>query len=148
MNTDGELHWGPDPALTPLGEDQARDACLKWKELIQSDDPPPLPTRLFSSPFVRSAHTLQLTYEDILWPQESAQKKGSNNDRPLILESLRENFSDRHTCDERSPRSIVQQRWAPLEWAIDPSMPERDELLAVRVLCVAVPFITDWLITE
>lgn len=55
---------GPDPVLTPLGESQARSANTGWK--VQIKDGVPLPQALYSSPLRRAAHTLEITWSDIL----------------------------------------------------------------------------------
>lgn len=72
--------WGPDPLLTPLGVKQALAVNSAWKEQLEDDVP--LPQRLYSSPLIRSAATLNLTWSDILIYKE----KGVT---PLIREHLR-----------------------------------------------------------
>lgn len=80
LNGDGNLVWGPDPALTALGENQAKDVNATWKKEMK--DSIPLPTSFYSSPFQRASNTLQITWEDIQL------KDGQNI--PLIMEDLRE----------------------------------------------------------
>lgn len=119
LTGDGELIWGPDPSLTSVGEGQARDARRIWNNLLSegAPDPPPLPGAYFSSPMIRSAKTLYLTFE------------GRTPAKPfVILESIREDFKDRHTCDERSKRSDVAAEWEPKGWIIDSKMEEEDTL--------------------
>lgn len=60
---DGELAWGPDALLTPLGEGQAAAANAGWKEQLK--DGAPLPQSFYSSPLRRSASTLNITWHDI-----------------------------------------------------------------------------------
>jgi broad specificity phosphatase PhoE len=126
--------WGPDPSLTQVGQGQAKDAAARWSELLRSSDPPPMPTRFFSSPMVRAAETLELTFDGIAWPSPSSSKEdmllAPTEERPRILECLREDFRDRHTCDQRSTRSTVEQRWKPLGWHVDTEMDEQDSLFA------------------
>lgn len=128
--------WGPDPPLTKVGEGQAKDANEKWqKELKNLQDPVPIPTLFFSSPMIRSARTLQLTYDGIVWPATNGQDNKSAispiQTRPHILECLREDFKDRHTCDERSKRSTISASWEPFNWTIDATMDEEDTIFAV-----------------
>ncbi|UZJ54359.1 hypothetical protein CBS101457_003679 [Exobasidium rhododendri] len=119
--------WGPDPPLTEIGEGQARDANLIWKSLLSNasspsspNDPPPFPTLCYSSPLVRSAKTLELTFEGLI-------KKGQGHS-PIILECIRENFKDRHTCDQRSTKSKISEQWQGKGWTIDSAIDEEDTL--------------------
>ena len=127
LTGDGELTWGPDPHLTPVGEGQAREACSMWKALLDSkavSDPPPLPTLFFSSPLIRSAKTLELTFQGLVSKEQGF--------TPTILECVREDFKDRHTCDQRSSRTVISSVWAPLGWHIDAGVDEEDTLFQVR----------------
>jgi broad specificity phosphatase PhoE len=121
LTGDGTLTWGPDPHLTKVGEGQAHEACSIWKSLVKNSDAPPLPTAFFSSPLIRSAKTLELSFEGL---QIKDMKK------PKILECLRENFQDRHTCDQRSSKSIIAKEWDPKGWIVDENMDEEDTLFA------------------
>lgn len=137
LTGDGQSTWGPDPPLTEVGEGQAHDACQKWRTLLQIDDPVPLPTMFFSSPMVRSARTLQLTFDGLVWPAEHAKTDSqltTTEVRPRILECLREDFRDRHTCDQRSKRSAIAARWEPLGWTVDKGMDEEDTIFAVSLV--------------
>lgn len=146
LTTDGELTWAPDPELTGLGAQQAHDVRKAWQDHLGAPDQaerPPLPAAFFASPLARSANTLRLSYEGIAWPTSAegageaaaaqAAAEAASPSRPFILESLRENFADRHTCDQRSRRSDVAKRWEALGWSVDTAMPQDDELFAVRV---------------
>jgi broad specificity phosphatase PhoE len=77
MTTDGHITWGPDPSLTALGEDQARDVNLLLEQ--ERSAGMPMPQAFYVSPLTRACHTLQLAYSTV---------KGS--DSPLIMENLRE----------------------------------------------------------
>lgn len=130
--------WGPDPELTVVGKGQAREAAARWRTaLLRPSDPPPMPTKFFSSPLLRSAQTLQLSFDGIAWPDstdimtaQTAQMVAATKERPTILECLRENFSDRHTCDQRSSRTTIEKRWKPLGWHVDADMDDEDTLFA------------------
>lgn len=116
LNTDGNITWvrprlsshedeeadkyqGPDPLLTPLGEEQAAAANAGWKEQIK--DGAPLPQVFYSSPFRRAASTLDITWRDILL------NKGY---LPVIKEQWRENIG-LHTCDARSNKSVIAETY-------------------------------------
>ncbi|KAL1706571.1 histidine phosphatase superfamily [Schizophyllum commune] len=94
LNGDDEITWGPDPELTSLGKDQARDVNAMWTQEIQAGMP--LPDFLYSSPFTRALDTLRITFGDFL----------GQTPRPLVLENCRE-VSGVHTCDKRRTRSYI-----------------------------------------
>lgn len=60
LNTDGNITWGPDALLTPLGTQQALTMGTAWKN--QSAQGAPLPESFYSSPLSRSSDTLALTW--------------------------------------------------------------------------------------
>ncbi|ORY73408.1 histidine phosphatase superfamily [Leucosporidium creatinivorum] len=115
LEGDGEMVWGPDPLLTPLGEQQARAVNEAWKEEIK--DGVPLPMSLYSSPLSRSARTLEITWEDILIEPRGV--------RPLVREHLRETIG-LHTCDKRSPKSVFAERFPSYKFEVPFS--EHDQL--------------------
>ncbi|KDE09689.1 hypothetical protein MVLG_00093 [Microbotryum lychnidis-dioicae p1A1 Lamole] len=114
LETDGNITWGPDPPLTPLGRQQAEDINTAWKRQVAEGVP--LPERLYSSPFTRAADTLRNTWHDILL------NKGL---KPLILERLRETIGC-HTCDKRSEKTIIRERFPTYD--IEPGFSEHDQL--------------------
>lgn len=57
-----EYTWGPDPDLTELGIEQARDAHKAWKAQLESFDPVPMPQAFYVSPFSRACDTLAITW--------------------------------------------------------------------------------------
>ncbi|THH19716.1 hypothetical protein EW146_g1476 [Bondarzewia mesenterica] len=93
---DDEITWGPDPHLTPLGEEQARNANAAWKAELAAGMP--FPQKHYSSPHRRAMHTLSLTFDEIL--QDSHLK-------PVVVENWREE-SGEHTCDKRRTRSEIE----------------------------------------
>ena len=95
LNGDDDITWGPDPRLTPRGEDQALAVNAAWKRQLL--DNVPLPQTMYSSPLRRSADTLKITWSDILLD------KGV---RPVFKENWRESIG-LHTCDKRSSRSAI-----------------------------------------
>ncbi|KAH9964461.1 phosphoglycerate mutase-like protein [Russula dissimulans] len=94
LDGDDRLTWGPDPRLTPLGEQQARDAHAAWRREI--DHGVPVPQTFYCSPLSRALRTLELTFEGIL----------PTNLKPIILENCREHYG-RHSCDKRSTRQAI-----------------------------------------
>jgi hypothetical protein len=52
---------------------------------------------------------------------------------PTILECVRENFRDRHTCDQRSTRSRIADEWQGKGWKIDSAIEEEDTLFLVSL---------------
>lgn len=124
LNGDGELVWGPDPDLTPLGVSQAQLINDQWKKLLSSsnknDDPPPLPTKLFVSPMTRAMVTLQTTFDGILLGTDSPLQ-------PHVRELWREVIGT-HTCDTRDHVSGKRKRFPG--WDID-SLAEDDPYFLV-----------------
>lgn len=122
---DGNLTWGPDPELTPLGVQQARAIDDEWRRLLVPDnlDQPPVPTRLISSPFRRSAVTLLTAWNHV-------RTKGLLPVTPVIRELWREQIWS-HTCDWRSSKTAIHER-VP-EFDLEQAMTEEDELRHVVV---------------
>ncbi|KAK4057644.1 putative phosphoglycerate mutase pmu1 [Microbotryomycetes sp. JL221] len=108
---DGNITWGPDPLLTPLGLDQAKANNVAWKQQLQ--DGVPLPESLYSSPLSRSAKTLELTWQDVVIEPRRI--------RPLFKERLRETIG-LHTCDRRSDKSVLAKRFPAFDF--EPSFSE------------------------
>ncbi|KLO14287.1 phosphoglycerate mutase [Schizopora paradoxa] len=96
LEGDGEITWGPDPNLTPLGVDQAKEAHKLW-EVETSRFGLPLPARFFCSPLTRALETFTITFEGIV----SSDKKA-----PLVMENCREQYGV-HTCDKRRSASYI-----------------------------------------
>lgn len=137
LTGDGELVWGPDPELTPLGEDQARAINDAWKQqLVEANagkDAAPLPTKLFSSPMKRSSRTLQLSYEGILLPPGTIPKgpNGKQVGPPYVKEDLREQYGNDNTCIARSTKTQIQRNFPRFE--IEPGFSEEDQRFKVRL---------------
>lgn len=101
LGTDGEITWGPDAKLTPLGEMQAAENCHEWRRQLSRGAP--IPTKFYVSPLLRSIKTLQLSWEGIDIPS------------PMVCEKLRETIGV-HLCHQKSPRSVVQKSFSFLQY--------------------------------
>lgn len=64
LDGDGNIVWGPDPDLTPLGVEQARRNNIAWKRQILTKSAP-VPAAFFVSPFTRASDTMIYTWADI-----------------------------------------------------------------------------------
>ncbi|KAG8983388.1 hypothetical protein FRB93_007292 [Tulasnella sp. JGI-2019a] len=115
LNGDGTLVWGPDAELSPVGIDQARAANALWKREIAVGMP--LPTQLYSSPFVRAAKTCKVTFDDLLIANGKV--------KPLIIEMLRE-LMGVYTCDQRGTLSKLRKEYP--EFEIEHGFVEEDVL--------------------
>ncbi|KAJ9128176.1 hypothetical protein QFC24_000468 [Naganishia onofrii] len=78
-NGDGEIVWGPDAELTPLGEKQALTVQEGWKRNLALGAP--MPEVWFCSPLTRTAETMRLSFGDIL-----------EGKTPIFVEAFREIF--------------------------------------------------------
>ncbi|TFK63303.1 phosphoglycerate mutase [Pluteus cervinus] len=114
LNGDGELVWGPDPELTPLGISQAEEVRDVLEEELAAKLH--LPSKLYSSPFTRALNTCQIQWENILI---------SDTNTVSVLEDCRETIGV-HTCDKRRTRSYIESRFEG--FIPEPSMTEEDEL--------------------
>ncbi|KAH8106394.1 phosphoglycerate mutase [Phellopilus nigrolimitatus] len=114
LTGDGEIVWGPDPRLTALGEDQARDANALWKQELQAGIP--LPAKLYCSPMTRALQTCQFTFAGVI---------DFSKRTPLIMENCREIYGV-NTCDQR--RSLSYLRSTFPDFAIEDGFAEEDEL--------------------
>lgn len=112
---DGNMTWGPDPELTPLGRRQAHKINLAWKKEVQAGVP--LPTELYSSPLTRAASTLEITWGDLLLEDGLV--------RPLFVEHLREVIGV-HTCDQRSRKSTIAKNFPSFDF--EAPFSEHDQL--------------------
>ncbi|KAF9226834.1 phosphoglycerate mutase-like protein [Gyrodon lividus] len=98
LNGDGELVWGPDPQLTQLGVQQAKEARLEWEKEGLFDIPSP--EKLYTSPLTRAIRTNQITFDDSLVPGL----------KTTIVENIREH-NGVHTCDKRRKRSEIHEEF-------------------------------------
>ncbi|KAI6152367.1 histidine phosphatase superfamily [Pisolithus tinctorius] len=113
LNGDGELIWGPDPELTPVGEGQADEAHVAWKTELQCGLP--FPEKLYCSPLSRAIRTNQRSFKDL----------NPDGRRTTIVENIREEFGI-HTCDKRRTRTYIHETFP--EYLIEDGFTEEDEL--------------------
>ncbi|EPQ54915.1 phosphoglycerate mutase-like protein [Gloeophyllum trabeum ATCC 11539] len=109
LDGDGEIVWGPDPELTPLGQSQA--ALVKALLDAEVEAGFPIPDTLYSSPMTRALQTLVGTF-------------GDERDT-LILENIREHYGE-HTCDKRRPLSYIRHAFP--KFRVETGFSEEDAL--------------------
>ncbi|KAG8218974.1 histidine phosphatase superfamily [Butyriboletus roseoflavus] len=112
LNGDGELVWGPDPDLTELGVEQAKDAHRAWKTELEYSIP--LPEKLYCSPLRRAIKTNQITFEGLLRPDLKA----------TIVEDIREK-NGVSTCDKRRKMSEIAKDFP--DYPFEEGFTEADE---------------------
>ncbi|KAF9262314.1 phosphoglycerate mutase-like protein [Marasmius fiardii PR-910] len=112
LDGDGEIVWGPDAELTPLGKEQAQAVNTEWKSELEFNIP--VPKKRYSSPMTRALNTYTITFDGI-------PVKG----RPLVLENCREVYGV-HTCDKRRSRTYIRTTFP--EFDIEKGFTEEDEL--------------------
>lgn len=61
LDTDGNIVWGPDPELTPLGTEQAKRNNIAWRKQIDDRDIL-FPKTHYVSPFTRALDTYKETW--------------------------------------------------------------------------------------
>ncbi|KAF7325076.1 Phosphoglycerate mutase-like protein [Mycena kentingensis (nom. inval.)] len=110
LNGDDEFVWGPDAALTNLGNKQARDARAVWKTELAFRAP--MPQKAYCSPLTRAIQTHRIVYSA---PTPTA----------LVIENLREYYGE-HTCDKRRTRSELVADFPEID--IESGFTEEDEL--------------------
>ncbi|KAI0345470.1 phosphoglycerate mutase-like protein [Trametopsis cervina] len=110
LNGDNEITWGPDPLLTPLGLEQARDARNAWQQEIPFSIP--VPKRHYASPLKRALDTWKTTFADDGWSV-------------TVLENCREEYGE-HTCDKRSSLSHLQSVYPAPTYSFESGFSEED----------------------
>lgn len=106
LNGDGELVWGPDAELTPLGIQQADEINAMWIEETKRGIP--TPDVLYMSPLRRAIHTGVLSFDGWFYPNNTDPgMEASNAVARLVLEDLHET-SGEHTCDLRRNKTVIQ----------------------------------------
>ncbi|KAG6335893.1 hypothetical protein ID866_3202 [Astraeus odoratus] len=113
LNGDGELTWGPDPDLTPIGEGDARAARALWEAELQCGLP--FPEKLYCSPLTRAIQTNQLTFKGLV----------PDGRKTTIVEHIREEIAC-EPCNKRRSRTDIQRRFP--EYLIEEGFTEEDEI--------------------
>jgi broad specificity phosphatase PhoE len=121
-----EMNWAPDPFLTELGEKQAQLVNNLFKTEITKFNCP-IPSKLFSSPFTRSAQTLSITMDGICLYHNDSPKEllSSKKINPLIMEDLRETIGE-HLCDKRSNKTTFLKRMDGWDFQFEPNFQHDD----------------------
>lgn len=127
---DGNIVWGLDPELTPLGVEQAKKSSLVWKRLLKKDAP--IPQAFYVSPFTRALETLRYTWTEIETPNKihtttsddrtDLMRRASNDSvgstvtlvssisPPLVIEDLRGPIGI-PTCARRIDKGAIESRY-------------------------------------
>ncbi|KAF9484349.1 phosphoglycerate mutase [Pholiota conissans] len=114
LDTDGELLWGPDPLLTPLGREQGGDIRAVWKKEALVGLPPP--HKRYCSPLARALDTCDIMLDQVF---------DAHPHPVLIIENCREE-NGVHTCDKRQTRSYIAD-YKP-HFSFEEDFSEHDEL--------------------
>lgn len=112
---DGDMQFAPDPMLTDLGINQAKENHQLWKQQVAKGAP--IPSKFFVSPLQRSSHTLVHTWTGIK-PESS---------RPVVTEGIRETCG-LNLCDKRSTKSVINQRFGDHGFTFEDGFTEEDQL--------------------
>lgn len=134
LDGDGNIVWGPDPELTPLGTEQAKRNNIAWKKQIEKQIP--LPQSFYVSPFTRATDTYYHTWSDIETTRSNSIVAGRQNSTtstssevvslpPLVVEDLRETIGV-HTCDKRRSKTFIHDRYP--DFAFEKDFTEEDVL--------------------
>ncbi|KAF8148272.1 phosphoglycerate mutase-like protein [Crassisporium funariophilum] len=114
LNGDGEIVWGPDPQLTPVGVQQAHVVQDMWK--IEAAVGLPGPHMRYCSPLTRAMHTCDIIFEG---------SSGDSDAPVMVLENCREE-NGVHTCDKRNTRTYIASAFP--HFSIEDGFTELDEL--------------------
>lgn len=114
VNGDNEVIWGPDAELTEIGRQQAKANNEQWK--VELEDGCRLASKWFVSPFSRSIDTFDITWNDII---------DFTKVKPVITEYVRETIGI-HTCDMRSSRSVIANKYSSKGFVFEPDFVEED----------------------
>lgn len=112
LNGDGEITWGPDPQLTSVGIEQAKD--IRRALEIELDNGFHLPDKLYCSPLSRALRTCEIMFDSLV-------RTGS----VMVIENCREENGE-HTCDKRNTRTYIASTYP--NFTIEDGFTEEDEL--------------------
>ncbi|KAL8652738.1 MAG: hypothetical protein Q9210_002514 [Variospora velana] len=113
---DALVHW-TDAHLTSTGIQQALAAHGFWRRQLASAKTP-APQTHYTSPLYRCLETANLTFTNLDLPADRPYA-------PIVKELLREVLGV-HTCDQRSPLSVLRSAFPNFEF--EEGMAEEDEL--------------------
>lgn len=111
---DGEVQFAPDPMLTDLGINQAKENNALWADQVAKGAP--IPAKFFVSPLQRSSHTLVHTWSGL--KPETA--------RPVVTEAIRETCG-LNLCDKRSSKTVIHERFGKHGFVFEEGFTEEDE---------------------
>lgn len=127
LNGDGDIIWGPDPLLTPLGITQAQEANAAWVK--ESPFGIPTPEKCFSSPLKRALDTWKETFACEGEKEKEKEVLEEGRKKVLILENCREEYGI-HTCDKRSTKSSLRSTYPPPVYTFEDGFTEEDLIWA------------------
>jgi broad specificity phosphatase PhoE len=116
LDGNDEMTWA-DADLTPLGVNQALAANKFWSKTLVEEQIP-APQTYYTSPLQRCLATAHFTFSGLELPI-------ANPFKPLVKELLREDIGV-HTCDRRSTKSQIKERWP--DYDIEDGFSETDLL--------------------
>lgn len=116
LDGDGQIVWA-DAQLNGDGIKQAETLGQFWSDAV-SNEMIPLHGPIYTSPLARCLETTRLVFAKI-FEERRAQF------RPIVKELLREMLTD-HTCDRRSTRSWIEEKYP--NYVIEPGFSEEDKL--------------------
>lgn len=129
QNGDGDIVWGPDAKLTLIGEEQAYQNSIAWKEQLEKGVP--APQAFYVSPLQRALDTLCNTWTSIErfttsgcnTPNSvnSIQTLFSHSSAPLVVEDLRGTIGV-HTSDRRNSTKCITQNYPRFRFETDFTM--------------------------
>ncbi|CAH6721857.1 phosphomutase-like protein 3 [[Candida] jaroonii] len=115
LGVDGDIIYGPDPELTPLGISQAEENNQVWHQQVKNGCP--VPTKYYASPLQRSSMTMVVSMKDI-WPE---------NRQVIVSEKIREIIGF-HLCNKRSSKDTILERFGKYGFETEDGFSEVDEL--------------------
>lgn len=115
---ESNITWA-DAYLSKLGERQAGEQSRFWRTQL-AEARMPVPSSWFVSPMERACRTAQITFESL-----AREGKLDKEWKPIVKELLRET-NGVHTCDRRSRRSVIAERYP--RYQIEEGFSEEDEL--------------------
>ena len=117
LDGNGTVSWA-DARLTKLGVQQAEEVNEFWRKMLDEEQMK-VPESWYLSPLDRAIETADLTFRPLL-------KEHNKEYKPKVVKELLRENNGIHTCDRRSTKTEIQERWP--EYHIEKGFTEKDEL--------------------